>query len=37
VISILFFLIADIDSPRRGLIRVVPQNLLSLRQSLPAN
>jgi hypothetical protein len=37
VISISFFLIADIDSPRRGLIRVVPQNLLSLRQSLPAN
>ena len=37
VIAISFFLIADIDSPTRGYIRVVPQNLLSLRQSLPAN
>jgi hypothetical protein len=35
-ISISFFLIADIDSPRHGLIRVVPQNLLSLSQSLRA-
>jgi hypothetical protein len=34
VISISFFLIADIDSPRGGLIRVRPQNLLSLSQSL---
>ncbi|HTP46377.1 MAG TPA: hypothetical protein VMQ50_05595 [Casimicrobiaceae bacterium] len=34
VVSIAFFLIADIDSPRRGMIRVVPQNLLSLSQSL---
>jgi hypothetical protein len=34
VISISFFLIADIDSPRRGIIRVHPQNLLSLAQSL---
>src|SRR5882724_3789110 len=33
-ISISFFLIADIDSPRRGLIRVQPQNLISLSQSL---
>ena len=33
-VSISFFLIADIDSPRRGLIRVQPQNLLSLSQSL---
>jgi hypothetical protein len=32
--SIAFFLIADIDSPRGGAIRVVPQNLLSLSQSL---
>jgi hypothetical protein len=32
-----FFLIADIDSPRRGLIRVEPQNLLSLAQSLQAH
>jgi hypothetical protein len=36
IVSIAFFLIADIDSPRRGLIRVVPQNLLSLSQSLQA-
>ena len=33
-VSISFFLIADIDSPRRGLIRVQPQNLISLSQSL---
>jgi len=33
-VSISFFLIADIDSPRRGTIRVAPQNLLSLAQSL---
>jgi hypothetical protein len=35
-VSIAFFLIADIDSPRGGAIRVKPQNLLSLAQSLPA-
>ena len=35
VVSIAFFLISDIDSPRRGFIRVVPQNLVSLSQSLP--
>jgi len=34
VVSIAFLLIADIDSPRGGLIRVIPQNLLSLSQSL---
>ena len=34
VMSISFFLIADIDSPRAGLIRVHPQNLISLSQSL---
>lgn len=33
-VAIAFFLIADIDSPRRGLIRVEPQNLMSLAQSL---
>jgi hypothetical protein len=33
-VSIAFFLIADIESPRHGLIRVVPQNLISLAQSL---
>lgn len=36
VVSIAFFLIADIDSPRRGVIRVVPENLMSLEQSLRA-
>jgi hypothetical protein len=35
-LSIAFFLIADVDSPRRGAIRVRPQNLISLSQSLPA-
>jgi hypothetical protein len=34
VVSIAFFLIADIDSPRGGIIRVLPQNLLALSQSL---
>jgi len=33
-VSIAFYLIADIDSPRGGTIRVIPQNLLSLSQSL---
>jgi len=36
-VSISFFLIADIDSPRRGLIRVQPQNLTSLSPSLQAH
>jgi hypothetical protein len=35
-VSIALFLIADIDSPRGGAIRVNPQNLISLEQSLPA-
>jgi hypothetical protein len=35
-VSISFFLIADIDSPRHGLIRVVPQNLISVSKSLHA-
>jgi len=35
-VSISFFLIADIDSPRGGLIRVQPRNLVSLSQSLQA-
>jgi hypothetical protein len=34
VVSISFFLIADIDSPRGGIIRVLPQNLVSLSESL---
>ena len=37
VLAIAFFLIADIDSPRWGVIRVQPQNLLSLAASLRAN
>jgi hypothetical protein len=35
-VSISFFLIADIESPRHGLIRVVPQNLMVLSESLRA-
>jgi hypothetical protein len=34
ILSVAFFLIADIDSPRGGVIRVIPQNLLSLSESL---
>jgi hypothetical protein len=34
VIAIAFFLIADIESPRLGIIRVVPDNLVELAQSL---
>jgi len=34
VMSIAFFLIADIDAPRSGVIRVQPQNLMSLAESL---
>jgi hypothetical protein len=34
IISVSFLLIADIDSPRGGIIRVRPQNLVSLEQSL---
>jgi hypothetical protein len=34
VVSIAFLLIADIDSPRRGLIHVTPQNVESRSQSL---
>jgi hypothetical protein len=36
-VSISFFLIADIDSPRAGVIRVQPQNLISLSLSLNAH
>jgi len=36
VLSIAFFLIADIDSPRKGIIRVNPENLISLAESLHA-
>jgi hypothetical protein len=34
IVAIAFLLIADIETPRGGLIRVDPQNLLSLAQSL---
>src|SRR5271157_2168103 len=34
VVSVSFMLIADIDSPRGGMIRVQPQNLVSLAGSL---
>ncbi len=37
IVSISFFLIADIDSPRRGMIRTYPQNLMTLAQSLNPN
>jgi hypothetical protein len=36
VVSIAFFLIADIDSPTGGVIRVAPHNLTSLAESLRA-
>ncbi len=34
VISTAFYLIAEIDSPRNGVIHIVPENLVSLSQSL---
>jgi lipopolysaccharide export LptBFGC system permease protein LptF len=34
VVGVAFFLIADIDSPRGGVIRVVPQNLMRLQAGL---
>jgi hypothetical protein len=34
MLSVAFFLIADIDNPRLGVIRVSPQNLISLSQSM---
>jgi hypothetical protein len=33
IVSFSFFLIADLDSPRGGVIRVLPQNLIALSQS----
>lgn len=36
LISIAFFLIADIESPRLGIISVVPKNLMNLAESLRA-
>ena len=35
-VSVAFFLISDMDSPRGGAIRVIPQNLLSVAGSLRA-
>jgi hypothetical protein len=37
MVSISFFLIADIDSPRGGLVRVQPRNLIILSESLRAH
>jgi len=37
IVSISFLLIADIDSPRGGIIRVLPQNLDSLSQLMKTN
>lgn len=34
IVSIAFFLIADVDIPRRGIIKVGPRNLLILSESL---
>jgi len=34
VVAVSFFLISDIDSPRWGIIKVVPQNLVSLAGSM---
>ena len=34
IVAISFFLIADMDSPRGGVIRVAPHNLISLSTSL---
>ena len=35
LVSVAMFLIADIDSPRGGVIRIPPRDLVSLQQSLP--
>jgi len=34
VVAVAFFLISDIDSPRFGMIRVLPQNLIRLSESM---
>ena len=36
VVSVAIFLIAEIDTPGNGMIRVLPHNLISLSQSLDA-
>lgn len=35
VLAVAFLLLADLDSPRGGVIRVRPQNLIALQDSLP--
>jgi hypothetical protein len=35
VVSLAFMLIADLDTPRGGLVHVVPENLMSLSETLP--
>jgi hypothetical protein len=37
VSAVAFMLIADIDTPRHGIIRIHPQNLVSLEQSIRTN
>ena len=34
IVAVSFFLIADMDSPRRGVIRVFPQNLIAASGSM---
>jgi len=34
IVSLSFFLIADMDSPRSGVVRVLPQNLLALAETM---
>jgi hypothetical protein len=36
IVSVAFFLIADIDSPRVSIIRVLPQNLIAVSQAMMA-
>jgi hypothetical protein len=36
IVSVPLFLIADIDTPRSGIIHVVPQNLIALLKGLGA-
>ena len=36
IMSVSFLLIADIDSPQEGIIRVPPQNVISLSRSIKA-
>jgi len=36
IMSIAFFLIADIDSPNGGVIQIAPQNLIAVLQSVEA-